>query len=175
MNTTLVITVLATDRPGIVQTLSKTLVDHGGSWLDSRLVNLVGKFAGLLHVSVPENKLEELKKALQVLHDTDNQLQILMEEANEAVAEAESNLSLELLGADRPGIIDDITAVLVGLKVNINNLESEQRTASMSGEILFYANLQLGLPEGVSEEGVQDALEALSDQLMVDINFDEQD
>lgn len=173
MNKTLVITVLATDRPGIVKTISKTLVAHNGTWLDSRMMNLADKFAGLLHVSVPENQLVKLKEALQVLHETDNQLQVLMEEADEVAATPESHLSLELLGADRPGIIDDITEVLTRLKVNINNLETEQRTASMSSEILFYANLDLGLPEGVSDEDVQDALEALSDQLMVDIDFGE--
>jgi len=171
MNTTLVITVLATDRPGIVKTLSKTLVAHDGTWLDSRMMNLADKFAGLLHISVPENQLAKLISELQVLHDTDNQLQILMEEANEVVATPESHLSLELLGADRPGIVDDITEVLARLKVNINNLETEQRTASMSSEVLFYANLELGLPDSVSDEDVQDALEALSDQLMVDIDF----
>lgn len=173
MSTTLVITVLATDRPGIVKTLSKTLVTHNGTWLDSRMMNIANKFAGLLYISVPENQLSKLKEALQVLHDTDNQLQILMEEASETVMTAESHLSLELLGADRPGIVDDITEVLARLKVNINNIETEQRTASMSGETLFYANLKLGLPEGVSDEDVQDALEALSDQLMVDIEFGE--
>ena len=173
MNKTLVITVLATDRPAIVKTISKTLVAHNGTWLDSRMMNLADKFAGLLHVSVPENQLVKLKEALQVLHDTDNQLQVLMEEADEVAATPESHLSLELLGADRSGIIDDITEVLTRLKVNINNLETEQRTASMSSELLFYANLELGLPEGVSDEDVQDALEALSDQLMVDIDFGE--
>lgn len=173
MDTTLVITVLATDRPGVVKTISTALVDHGGTWLDSRMMNLGDKFAGLLHISVPENQLAKLKQAMQVLHDTDNQLQVLMEEAVEVLASPQSKLSLELLGADRPGIIDDITEVLTRLKVNINSLETEQRTASMSSEILFYANLELGLPEGVSDEDVQDALEELSDQLMVDIDFGE--
>lgn len=34
MNTTLIITVLATDRPGIVKTISKTLINNNASWLD---------------------------------------------------------------------------------------------------------------------------------------------
>ena len=111
---------------------------------------------------------------MQALHNADNQLHILMEDANEIGAtKTESKLSLELIGADRPGIIDDITSVLVKLHVNIKELESEQREASMSSEILFWAKLQLGLPEGVSNDDVQDALEELSDQLMVDINLDE--
>ncbi len=172
MNTTLVITVLATDRPGIVNTLSDALVSHDANWIDSRMANLADKFAGLLQVSVPKEKLAGLKAELQALHDADNQLNILMEEAREAAnASPDSALFLELLGADRPGIIDDITAALAKLKVNINNLETEQREASMSSEILFYANLELGVPDGVSNDDVQDALEELSDQLMVDINF----
>lgn len=170
MNKSLVITVLATDRPGIVHTLSETLVTHNANWVDSRMANLADKFAGLLQISVPADKLEGLRKDLQALHDADNQLNILMEEAVESTGQ-ETHLSLELLGADRPGIIDDITGALSKLKVNIKELQTEQREASMSSELLFWAELQLGLPDGVDNDDVRDALEALQDQLMVDLNF----
>ena len=174
MHQTLIITILATDRPGIVNTISEALVAHNASWIDSRMANLADKFAGLVRISVEADQLHNLKETLQALHNADNQLHILMEDANEiGTTKTESKLSLELIGADRPGIIDDITSVLVKLNVNIKELESEQREASMSSEILFWAKLQLGLPEGVSNDDVQDALEELSDQLMVDINLDE--
>ena len=172
MNKTLIITILANDRPGIVNTISETLVAHKASWIDSRMANLADKFAGLARVSVPAEHLHGLKDALQALHDADNQLQILMEDANEINATQKQNtLSLELIGADRPGIIEDITGVFVKLNVNINELESEQREAPMSSELLFWAKLQLGLPTDVNNDNVQDVLEALSDQLMVDINI----
>lgn len=170
MNKTLVITVLATDRPGIVNSISEALLAHNASWVDSRLSNLADKFAGLVQISVPTDQLSGLESTLKALHDADNQLQIMMEVANEASAlKTDNKLSLELIGADRPGIIGDITGALATLKVNIDQLESEQREASMSSEILFWAKLQLGLPDSVSDTDVQDALEALSDQLMVDI------
>jgi len=172
VNRTLVITVLATDRPGIVKTLSQALVMHKASWIDSRMANLADKFAGLVKISVPTNQLLKLKQTLQALHDADNQLQILMEDALENDADLlQSDLTLELIGADRPGIIDDITGALARLKVNIKQLASEQREASMSAETLFWAKLQLGLPANISTDDVQDTLEALSDQLMVDIKL----
>ena len=172
MHTTLVITVLATDRPGVVNTLSEILMAHKANWIDSRMANLADKFAGLVQISVPSEQLGNLKASLQALHDADNQLHILMEEAVTVLEPvARTSLSLELLGADRPGIIDDITGALARLNVNINELETEQREASMSSELLFYASLQLGLPEGVSNDDVKDSLEALSDQLMVDLIF----
>lgn len=171
MNKTLVITVLATDRPGIVHTISEALVDHNANWIDSRMANLADKFAGLVQISVPDDQIVGLKSKLQALHDADNQLHILMEEAGSGDDADERELSLELLGADRPGIIDDITGTLAELGVNINELATEQREASMSNEILFYANLTLGLKASITDDDVRDALEEMQDQLMVDINF----
>lgn len=173
MNKTLVITILATDRPGIVNTISEALVSHDANWIDSRMANLADKFAGLVQVTVPTAKFDALKTKLQALHDADNQLHILMEEAADTSSATVSELSLELIGADRPGIIDDITGALAKLNVNIKELETEQREASMSSEILFWANMQLGLPDGVSNDDVQDSLGALQDQLMVDLNFED--
>ena len=80
-------------------------------------------------------------------------------------------LSLDLLGQDRPGIIQDITEQLAHLNVNIEELESQIKEASMSGGVLFSAQLKLSLPKSLSPEEVQDSLESMSDQFMVDINF----
>lgn len=172
MHKTLIITVLATDRPGIVNTISEALVTHHANWVESRLVNLADKFAGLVQISVAAEHLDSLKAALLALHTADNQLHILMEDANDnSVQQGQQDLSLELIGADRPGIIDDITSTLATLKVNILELESEQREASMSSELLFFAKMSLSLPDGVTNDDVQNALEALSDQLMVDVHL----
>ncbi len=170
MNKSLVITVLATDRPGIVNSISEVLVAHNANWVDSRLANLSDKFAGLVHITVPAEQQQNLKSALLALHEADNQIQIQMEDAAEdSHPDTQQTLSLEVIGADRAGIIDDITSALATLNVNIMELESEQREASMSSEILFWATLQLSLPEGVNSNAVQDVLESLTDQLMVDI------
>ena len=175
MNKTLIVTILATDRPGIVKTISEVLVLHKASWIDSHMVNMADKFAGLVRISVDTSRMNDLKKTMQALHDADNQLHILMEDASDLnETEEQGTLSLEVIGADRPGIIDDVTAALFKLKVNIKELESEQREASMSSELLFWAKLTLGLPAGVNDDDVQNVLEALSDQLMVDILFDKQ-
>lgn len=170
MNKTLVITVLAKDRPGIVHTLSETFVTFEANWDKSHLAQIADKFAGLIQITVAQAQYEGLKSALQKLHDADNQLQILLDEADD-VKTPKEHFTIEVLGADRPGIIDDITGAISSLKVNISGLETEQREASMSSEILFYAKLDLGIPQGVSIEDVQDTLEALQDQLMVDLNF----
>ncbi|WP_299877386.1 glycine cleavage system protein R [uncultured Cocleimonas sp.] len=169
MQVSLIITILGPDKPGLVKSLSETLNKFGASWTESRMAHLAGKFAGLLQVSLPTENLEPLTKAINEL-ETDI-FKIHIEQADLDTMKPEKILKLELLGQDRPGIIHDITQQLSKLEVNIEELESHIREASMSGEILFCAELTLGLPVNVTTDEVQDILEDMSDQFMIDVNF----
>lgn len=168
MHTTLIITVLGPDHSGLVKALSEILNQQQGNWTESRMVHLGGQFAGLLQVALPRERVTTLKAALDSLQA--NGLKILVAEAHET-PKATETLKVEVLGLDRPGIIRDITTQLASLKVNIEELFSEQRSAPMSGGTLFFAALNLSLPADISAEQVQAKLEELSDQLMVDLNF----
>jgi glycine cleavage system regulatory protein len=170
MQTTLVITVLGPDKPGLVKSLSKTLNQFQGSWTESRMAHLAGKFAGILQVSLPVDQIDALTTALNELQSDSLKIQI-EKTVEDTVVKPDKILTLGLLGQDRPGIIHDITQQLGTLNVNIEELESHIKEASMSGEILFSAELKLGLPQGVSTEAVQDILEDMSDQFMIDVMF----
>src|ERR1041385_5281774 len=69
MLATLVMTVIGTDRPGLVQKVATRVADHGGNWLESRMCRLGGPFAGILRVEVAQNRRDELLKALLTLDD----------------------------------------------------------------------------------------------------------
>ncbi len=45
--TSLVLTFVGDDRPGLVNAISEKIADFGGTWLESRSVRLAGKFAGV--------------------------------------------------------------------------------------------------------------------------------
>jgi glycine cleavage system regulatory protein len=172
MQTSLVLTILGSDCPGLVKSLSDILNGHQASWSKSRMVHLSGKFAGLLQVSLASEQLAPLTLALKTLEEQG--LQVIVEQT-EADVEADAPtqiLTLQILGQDRQGIIHDISRQLDALQVNIEELESELRSAPMSGEALFYAQLVLSLPSTVPPEKVQETLEAMSDQFMVDLEFD---
>ena len=80
-------------------------------------------------------------------------------------------LQIEVVGQDRPGIVREVTAVLTGLQVNIEDFASATETGSWSGEQLFRANARLNVPSGTSFEQVQSALEAISGEIMVDLTI----
>ncbi|MDH3639673.1 MAG: glycine cleavage system protein R [Gammaproteobacteria bacterium] len=171
MRTSLVLTVLGPDHPGLVEALSEIIADHQGNWMESRMAQLAGKFAGILRISVPADQEQALTEAL-VAHDVDG-LRVMVERSQELRPGAHHDLDLELLGHDHPGIIHDITHALVGLGINVEELNSECFDASMSGDTLFKARARLQVPLTVSTDEVREVVEGLAHQLMVDIHLDE--
>ena len=172
MATSLVLTVIGADQPGVVESLSKTVEDHGGSWMESRMAHLAGKFAGILRVDVPDDRVAGLTAAL--LAEDSQGLSIVVEKDTSAgPAEAHRDLALHLLGQDRPGIVHEVSQALLAAGANIDELETEVIDATMSGETLFRAEVKLSVPLSVPADDLRDVLEALADELMVDIALDE--
>lgn len=172
MSTSLVLTVIGNDKPGLIETLSQTIADHGGSWMESRLARLAGKFAGVLRVSVPDANAKALTAAL--LAEDSQGLSVIVERAPaQDSAATDRALSLQLIGQDRPGIVREVAQALGQVKGTIDEMESEIVDASMSGETLFQAHVKLRVPGSVPVEDLRGVLEALADELMVDITLDE--
>src|SRR5207249_3231272 len=78
-------------------------------------------------------------------------------------------LKLELVGQDRPGIVRDISRALAELGISIQELETELSSAAMSGEHLFNAKAVLVVPPDVRTAQLRTVLEALANELMVDV------
>ena len=68
MNNSLVFTFLGLDRPGLVERLADIVADHQGNWLESRMTQLAGQFAGIARVTVPASEIDELSNALLSLN-----------------------------------------------------------------------------------------------------------
>src|SRR5581483_3253325 len=64
----LVMTIIAPDRTGLVESLARAVADHGGNWLESRMCRLGGEFAGILRIEIPAEKKSALLGALQKIH-----------------------------------------------------------------------------------------------------------
>lgn len=172
MANTLVLTFIATDRPGLVEKLSETVAKQGGNWLESRMARLAGKFAGVARVEIAGGKVAALKDALTALEAEGFHLTV--EEAAEAAAPAGPVLDLDIMGPDHPGIVREISHCLAERGVSVEEMETDLREAPMGGDALFYAKARVRLPAGLSHDGLRHALEALAGTLMVDIALREE-
>ncbi len=175
----IVLTVIGDDRPGLVDALASVVTDAGGSWTRSHMSRLGGKFAGIAVVSIDAAHVDDLDERLDPIRAS-GLLQIVSSPmtADDRSAAAvvgsddERLLALQLVGADRPGIVSEIAGVLAAHGVGIVELESATSNAPMSGELLFEASLMLTAPPSLSTDTLQSALEALANELMVDIELD---
>jgi glycine cleavage system regulatory protein len=157
------------DRPGLVSALSAPISAHGGSWERSQMARLAGKFAGVLLVEVADDEAEGLAEELTAL--TDIGLQITLERTDAPPELASQRLGLELLGADHPGIVAEISAALAEHQVGIVELTTDVRDAPMAGGTLFEASAVLAAPPEASLDELRTVLEAIADELMVDLTL----
>jgi glycine cleavage system regulatory protein len=157
------------DRPGLVSALSAPISAQGASWERSQMARLAGKFAGVLLLEVPDENAEALTAELTAL--TDIGLQITLERTDAPPSAPSQRLSLELLGADHPGIVAEISAALAEHGVGIEELTTDVRDAPMAGGKLFEAQAVLSAPPDASTDDLRAVLEALADELMVELQL----
>lgn len=169
----LVLTVIAPDQPGLVEKVAQCVAGHGGNWLESRMSRMAGQFAGILRVAVPAEAYDELVQALQAL--ASQGIRVLVAQSGIEPSCTWKPIHLDLVGNDRPGIVRDITRALAELGVNLERFTTEVVPAPMSSEPLFHAEALLAVPLGLTLDALQARLEALADDLMVELNLRPED
>ena len=158
------------DRTGLVESLAHLIADSGGNWLESRMCRLGGEFAGILRAGAPENREQDMVRALQGLKSEG--LTILIHEDEALPSQGLTRTAtLSLVGHDRPGIIYQISAALAHQNINVEELETECSSAPMSGEKMFNAIARLQIPETCNISELRRELEEVGSELMVDISF----
>jgi glycine cleavage system regulatory protein len=167
MNSSLVMTIIGDDHPGIVGCLSQIVASHGANWVDSQMAHLGGKFAGVLQIDCKDDSIEGLKAELCAIEGLD----VSVERSTSAMVEVGDVVVLEIIGQDRPGIVRQISQAIASQGVNVEKLTTGCESAPMSGEILFKARAELRIPTSASIEALQMAIEHIASDLMVDAKF----
>lgn len=165
----LVITLIGPDRSGLVERVSDAIFSHHGSWQASSLSKLAGQFAGILQIDVSDAHADDLIRALRSLDD----LQVLITETAKNADTAATTHTLSVTGNDRPGIIQEVTRELAKFGININKLKTHAQSAATSGGVIFTADFHLDIAPDITLTTLRDALEQLSDDLIVE--FDSND
>jgi glycine cleavage system regulatory protein len=163
-----ILTLLGADRPGLVESVADTVARLGGNWLESRMARLGGKFAGILRAQVPADRLAQLDEAMRGLARDDLKIVVETDTAG-APPLAERVLELELVGLDRPGIVRDISGVLVTHGANVEEITTDCSSAPMSGEMLFRARIRATLPKARDLGRLRADLERFATDLMVEL------
>ncbi len=172
MLTSLVITVIGPDRPGIVSAVSDKAVEFGANWTDSLMANFAGQFAGIVQLQVPVQQCDALMSALRSL-DSPGMRVAVARGGDGSGATAVRHLKLDLVGNDHPGIIHGISNQLAQRGISIEKLQTEVISGAWSGEQMFQMNARLLVPLSLDTDELRQGLESLANELMVDITIDD--
>jgi glycine cleavage system transcriptional repressor len=156
---------LGADRPGIVASVSGVLVDLGCNLEDSTMTNLQGHFAILLVVSAPDGvtapALEEalaevagrcqLVVAVRPLGDTLT--------PDETVDSPHEPWTIAVHGADRMGIVRDVTTAL------------STHLVGQADAPVYVMTLWVTLPAGVAGEESAARIRAVADSLDIHLSL----
>ncbi|MDG1357431.1 MAG: ACT domain-containing protein [Akkermansiaceae bacterium] len=168
MANSLVLTICAHDRPGVMKLISKTITESDGNWLESRMARLGGQFAGIVRIECSEDKLSQLTENLQSLSSEGISVEI-HDQGDLSDYPYTRCLRLDIYGNDRPGIVSQLTQAVSSAGANIEELNTSIESAAMAGHPIFHASGTVCVPDSTDEQELISAVEALSDDLNVEI------
>lgn len=171
-STSIVVSIVGTDRPGIVSLLADRAQHFGANWAASRMSRLAGEFAGMVHFEVPRENANALETALRGLES--NGLQVVIARSDGANVPASLRVvELELVGEDRLGIVSSLTKMLAERSISIENIHTEIVRSGGAGKQTFKIDAHLLMPAALSVEELQRELGTLASEMMVDISLGE--
>ncbi len=163
------LTTAGPDRPGIVQTLSAWILEHGGNIEESRMARLGGDFATLILVSGGPQLPATLESAKASLED--RQLTVLLHEVTESAAtprEPSLRYRLQATALDHPGIVHRVTGLLSDQSINIVEAETTTDAAPFTGSPVFQLRLEIDIPSSVGIRGLRQRLDEIGDDQNID-------
>jgi glycine cleavage system transcriptional repressor len=170
MRTNIVFTLTGPDRIGIVESVTKMFLDHGGNVETSRMARLGGEFVMLMLVSLPEEQSAGLDRDMEAL--VARGYKVTTSRTEQKAAGPHSGwlpFKIEVEGADHEGIIHEVASYLSERGINIESMETWVGHAPVSAAPLFTMSAIVAVPPALAGEKWEAALQDKGDLLNVDI------
>jgi len=166
--TYLVISALGEDHPGIVNQISKAILDHGCNIEDSRMTVLGGEFAAMLLV---EGKWNTLAKVENSLPELGRQLGMTIISKRTSQRATGANLlpyMVDVVSMDHPGIVNNLAGFFAERNINIEDMATSTYAAAHTGTPMFAVHITVGIPADLHIAGLREEFMDYCDALNLD-------
>ncbi len=164
-----VLTAIGAVRPGLVDEVSRYVLERGGNLEDSRMVNLHGQFAMFMLIGGTAEVLGRLRHGLEQLEMTSRVHAEVRDAAFEQTATpAAIPYRLNTWAMDHPGLVQSVAHLLGELGVNIESVDTALRPAPYTNAPLFEMELVAAVPADLHIADVREAIGRLCDELNID-------
>jgi len=168
----LVISALGKDHPGIVNQISKLILDAGCNIEDSRMTVLGGEFALILLVSGQWNEVAKLETQFRTL---EKKLELMIGiKATEprAVKDRMVPYTVDVVSMDHPGIVQNVAEFFSTREINIEDLSTWTYAAAHTGTPMFSMNMTISIPASRNIGQLRDEFTRFCDEMNLDATLE---
>ena len=164
----LVLSALGEDRPGIVDQLSQTILEHECNIADSRMTVLGGEFAILLMVEGNWNTLAKLENAIPGVAQRLDLTIITRRTEERPPAPEQLPYAVDVVAMDHPGIVHHLASFFSSRRINIEDMMTSTYAAAHTGTPMFSVHMAVGIPANVHIATLRDEFMEFCDSLNLD-------
>ncbi|MFP5400987.1 MAG: glycine cleavage system protein R [Gammaproteobacteria bacterium] len=164
----LVISALGLDRPGLVNELSRCVLESGCNIADSRMTVLGGDFAVILLVTGNWNAVAKLEDQLPALAE---RMEMTITSRRTAHREVRRDLmpyAVDVVALDNPGIVHSLASFFSSRNINIQDLTTSSYSAAHTGTPMFSVHMRVDIPARLHIATLRDEFMDFCDQLNLD-------
>lgn len=144
--TYLVISAVGADHPGLVNDLSRSILEHGCNIEDSRMTVLGGEFAAILLVEGKWNTLAKVENALPELQRSLDLTIVSKRTGARAQGEGKLPYAVDVIAMDHPGIVNNLAGFFAERRINIEDMATTTYAAAHTGTPMFAVHMTVGIP-----------------------------
>ena len=166
-----VVTIVGTDKRGLVAEVTKTIANGRANIIESRMMRLGGEFAMMMLLALQTEQREECSQTIESFKEKG--LDVFIRETDLTRLEKFKGFvpyEVSVWGADHEGIIHAVSEYLTSVHIQLEDVETEVTNAPVTGTPLFSMVAEVAAPPTLTLHGLRDKLDDLSDELGVDIS-----
>ena len=164
------VTLIASDRPGIVAGVSKVFYENRFNIEDSSSTLLQGFFSAIFIVKGKEGRSAADVKKLFADFEKSLDVEVYVQSIKEPVAKPEGeHYVISVYGSDKPGIVKNIAEYLSDKKINIMDLQT--KVAGSKNSPIYIMVLEVIIEDSETVKGWEDDLKKISRDLGTDVNI----
>lgn len=166
MNNYLVVTAMGTDRPGIVNELTKLVTHTHCNIVDSRLAVFGNEFTLILLLSGEWNAITRFETDLSIRSAQLELITIMKRTSEHQLINYEGQVSIKLDGEDAPGCIGKFTEYLATAGIDLCSFRTKAKSGYQRIEILINLTKNTDYPK------LQQHFDALASDLSLTIRYE---
>lgn len=164
----LVLAAIGDDGPGLVEAITRAILDQGCNITQSRMSVLGNEFAILVMVEGNWNTLAKLEDTLPNLSKRLGLNLTFKRTADRNTSNSLLPYGVDVVALDQPGIVHNLAGFFSQRQINIEDMVTSSYQAAHTGALMFSVHMSVGIPADIYIAALRDEFMDFCDSLNLD-------